>query len=518
MTFPRASGLLLHPTSLPGPFGIGDLGPEAYAFVEFLQSSGQQLWQLLPLGPTGYGDSPYACYSAFAGNPLLISPELLVQEELLTVHDLHVAELPPSDRVEFDQVHASKSALLSKSYDRYQVSTDRQLRSAFETFGEENASWLDDYALFQALKNAHGGIAWNEWDTSIRLREANSLAGAKNQLEREVEAQKFYQFLFFKQWFSLKAFANERGIKIIGDIPIFVAQDSADVWTNPEQFKLDDEGKPLVVAGVPPDYFSSTGQYWGNPLYNWDRMLADGFHWWIERVRASLQIVDIARVDHFRGFAACWEIPGGDSTAERGRWVEAPGRELFTAIRAALGDLPIIAEDLGVITPDVEKLRDDFGLPGMRILQFAFSSDTANQDLPHNYHRNVVVYTGTHDNDTTVGWFNSVAGEGSTRSVEQIKREQDFCLRYLNSDSREIHWDFVRTVLASVANTALIPLQDLLGLGTNARMNLPNSTSGNWSWRFEQDGLTDAHAERLLSLTETYGRLARHPVETIKLD
>jgi 4-alpha-glucanotransferase len=290
-------------------------------------------------------------------------------------------------------------------------------------------------------------------------------------------------------------------------LPIFVAQDSADVWTNPDQFKLDKNGRPLVVAGVPPDYFSSTGQLWGNPLYNWKRMEADGFTWWIERVRATLKVVDIARVDHFRGFAACWEIPGGDKTAERGQWVEAPGRELFAAIRKNLGELPIIAEDLGVITPDVVALRDGFGFPGMRILQFGFGGDAKNIDLPHNYIANVVAYTGTHDNDTTVGWFESVAGEGSTRTAEQIERERKFCLDYLNSDGREIHWDFIRAVLASVANTAIVPLQDVLGLGTEARMNLPNSTEGNWSWRYRAGALTDEIAARLKELTTLYGRL-----------
>jgi 4-alpha-glucanotransferase len=304
----------------------------------------------------------------------------------------------------------------------------------------------------------------------------------------------------------LKQYCNKRGLSIVGDLPIFVAQDSADVWTNPEQFKLDKNGKPIVVAGVPPDYFSSTGQLWGNPLYNWERMLADGFKWWVERVRATLTVVDIARVDHFRGFAACWEIPGGDKTAERGQWVEAPGRELFSAIRKSLGELPIIAEDLGVITPDVVALREEFGFPGMRILQFGFGSDSKNIDLPHNYVPNVVAYTGTHDNDTTRGWFDSVAGEGSTRTAKQIERERKFCLDYLNTDGEEIHWDFIRSVLASVANTAVIPLQDLLGLGTEARMNLPNSTEGNWAWRYESGALTDAIGSRLKQLTELYGR------------
>jgi 4-alpha-glucanotransferase len=518
MSFSRASGILLHPTSLPNRFGVGDLGPEAYAFVDFLVASGQRLWQVLPLGPTGHGDSPYACYSAFAGNSLLVSPERLREEGLLTQHELDDIRSLSAERVEFESVHQSKDAILRKAYDNYQRSNDTRLRSVFETFTDENASWLEDYALFRALKTAHSGVAWTDWESAIIRREPAALESARNNLQSEIAAHKFFQFLFFKQWFALKDYCNERGIKIIGDIPIFVAQDSADVWTNPDQFKLDENRRPVVVAGVPPDYFSATGQYWGNPLYDWGRMLADGFRWWIERVRAALQMVDIARVDHFRGFAASWEIPGGDTTAERGRWVEAPGRELFTEIRRVLGDLPIIAEDLGVITPDVEKLRDDFGLPGMGILQFAFSSDARNKDLPHNYHRNMVVYTGTHDNDTTVGWFNSIAGPGSTRTAEQIKKEQDFCKRYLRIDGTQIHWDMIRALLASVANTAIIPLQDVLGLGNEARMNLPNSVTGNWSWRFKKGALTNQHSALLQDLTDLYGRTARLDSETLKPD
>lgn len=518
MSFPRASGILLHPTSLPGRFGIGDLGDEAYRFADFLVASGQSLWQVLPLGPTGYGDSPYACYSAFAGNTLLISPERLLEEGLLAKNDLDEIPALPTEQVDFERVHQSKDIILDKAFACYQRTTDTELRSAFETFAEQNASWLNDYALFRALKSAHGGKAWHEWGRPLVQREPAVLTRARVDLHDQIEAHKFFQFLFFRQWFALKAYCNERGVKLIGDVPIFVAQDSADVWTNPDQFKLDQDGRPTVVAGVPPDYFSATGQFWGNPLYNWERMLADGFRWWIERVRATLQTVDIARIDHFRGFAACWEIPGADTTAERGRWVEVPGRELFNAIRSALGDLPIIAEDLGVITPDVEKLRDGFGFPGMRILQFAFSSDTKNIDLPHNYHGNVVVYTGTHDNDTTVGWFNSVAGEGSTRTAEQITAERTFCLKYLNTQGTEIHWDFIRSVLASVADTAIVPLQDLLGLGNEARMNLPNSTKGNWIWRFQDVALAEAQTRRLRHLTDIYGRIRRHEVESIKLD
>jgi 4-alpha-glucanotransferase len=508
MTFPRASGILLHPTSLPGPYGVGDLGSEAYRFADFLGASGQTLWQVLPLGPTGYGDSPYACYSAFAGNTLLISPERLLKAGLMGKSDLAGLPSLPSGKVDFAAAHQSKDAILAKAFANYQRTTDTEFRSEFETFAEQNASWLDDYALFRALKNAHGGAAWHEWEREFVQRTTAALTHTRKELHDQIEAQKFYQFLFFRQWYELKAYCNRRGIKVIGDIPIFVAHDSADVWMSPDQFKLNSDGTPIVVAGVPPDYFSKTGQYWGNPLFNWEHMRTDGFKWWIERVRATLQMVDIARIDHFRGFAACWEIPGGDITAERGRWVEAPGRELFTAIRNALGELPIIAEDLGVITPDVEKLRDDFGLPGMRILQFAFSSDTKNIDLPHNYHSNVVVYTGTHDNDTTVGWFNSVAGEGSTRTAKQIECERQFCMKYLNTKGKDIHWDFIRAVLASVANTAIVPMQDVLGLGTEARMNLPNSTSGNWLWRFDDNALTNDLAERLRDLTDLYGRLA----------
>jgi 4-alpha-glucanotransferase len=506
VSFPRSSGILLHPTSLPGRFGVGDLGDEAHAFVDFLAASGQSLWQVLPLGPTGFGDSPYQCFSAFAGNTLLVSPARLVGDGLLGADDLERAPSFPDERVDFGKAIEFKNALLRKAFERFKQTADQNLRAYFEHFSHQASGWLDDYALYRALKDAQGGKAWNEWEPAFARRDPSALAAARERLRDQIDAQKFYQFLFFRQWAALKAYAHERGVKLVGDIPIFVARDSADVWMNPDQFKLDRGGNPLVVAGVPPDYFSATGQLWGNPIYNWDRMLQDGFRWWIERVRATLETFDIVRVDHFRGFAASWEIPGGDKTAERGRWVEVPGRELFSAIKNALGELPIIAEDLGVITPDVEALRDGFGLPGMRILQFAFGGDTRNLDLPHNYIKNCVVYTGTHDNDTTVGWFTSVAGAGSTRNEAQIERERKFCLEYLASDGREIHWDFIRAVLASVADTAVLPLQDLLGLGTQARMNLPNSTDGNWAWRYKSDALTKELGERLKKMTELYGR------------
>jgi len=507
VSFPRASGILLHPTSLPSPFGIGDLGEDAFRFADFLESCGQTIWQTLPLGPTGYGDSPYASYSAFAGNTMLISPQQLIEQGLLDEEAALGAPKFSEEHVEFQKVIEFKQPLLRKAFDRFQNDSDTTLHREFQAFTNHMMWWLDDYALFRALKDAHEGRAWNEWEPELVRRDPQALERAREHLREEIEAQKFYQYLFFKQWAQLRSHCHMMGIKLVGDIPIFVAQDSADVWTQPRQFKLDEQGKPIVVAGVPPDYFSKTGQMWGNPIYNWEQMLADGFSWWIKRVQATLQIVDILRIDHFRGFAASWEIPGGDKTAERGAWVNVPGRELFRAIKNALGELPIMAEDLGVITPDVEKLRDEFGFPGMRILQFGFSSDTKNNDLPHNYIQNSVAYTGTHDNDTTLGWFNSHAGAGSTRDAAQIERERRYCLSYLNSDGSEIQWDFIRALLASVANTAIIPLQDVLGLGTEARMNLPNSVSGNWAWRYKREALTNELGKRLRKLTEVYGRM-----------
>jgi 4-alpha-glucanotransferase len=518
VSFSRSSGILLHPTSLPGAYGVGDLGGAAYDFIDFLAASGQSLWQVLPLGPTGYGDSPYQSFSAFAGNALLVSPERLCEEDLLDRRDLAAAPKFADERVDFGAAIEFKNKLLRRAFENFRHTTDTSLRGSFETFSQREAAWLDDYALYRAMKDARNGVAWNRWEAPMLKREPHALAAAREGLREQIDAHKFYQFLFFKQWHALKRYANERGISVVGDIPIFVAHDSADVWTNPHLFKLNEDGSPRVVAGVPPDYFSATGQLWGNPLYDWERLRADDFRWWIARVRSMLHTVDILRIDHFRGFAASWEIPGGDQTAERGRWVNAPGRELFTAIKRALGDAPILAEDLGVITPDVEALRDDFNFPGMRILQFAFGGDSKNIDLPHNYHRNIAVYTGTHDNDTTVGWFKSAAGAGSTRKAEEIERERKFCLDYLNSDGREIHWDFIRAVLASVGNIAIIPLQDVLGLGNEARMNLPNSTSGNWSWRYTAGALTPSLRARLKELTALYGRSPKTEISDLKSD
>jgi 4-alpha-glucanotransferase len=506
VSFPRASGILLHPTSLPGRFGIGDLGDEAYGFVDFLAESEQSLWQVLPLGPTGYADSPYQGLSAFAGNTLMISPQRLVQEGLLPGDDLERVPRSRADRVNFGRVIEYKKSLLEKAFLNFKRTTDTGLRADFLAFVQNADAWLEDYALFSALKDAHKGAPWSEWEPPLLKRDPGALATARDALHHKVEAEKFAQYLFFKQWSALKNYCHDRHIEIIGDMPIFVAYDSADVWTHPSLFKLDAACRPTTVAGVPPDYFSATGQLWGNPIYDWDRMRADDFNWWAERMRSAFEVVDKLRVDHFRGFAASWEVPFGDNTAEHGRWVEVPGRELFTVLKNRFKDLPIIAEDLGVITPDVEALRDGFEFPGMRVLQFAFRTDSTNIDLPHNYVRNCVVYTGTHDNDTTVGWFGSKAGAGSTRDAAQIDRERAYCLKYLKTNGREVHWDFIEAAFASVANTAIVPLQDVLGLDSRARMNLPASQEGNWAWRFKADALTEKLSDRLKAATQFYNR------------
>jgi 4-alpha-glucanotransferase len=497
---------LLHPTSLPGEFGIGDLGQEAVKFVDLLVRAGQSCWQILPLGPTGYGDSPYQSFSAFAGNTLLVSPELLIEDGLIDEAGLGAKPIFPAGKVDFGAVTTWKNKLLSEAHDGFQHVTSVDLRGKFESFCQENEDWLNDYALYQAIKLTQSQKPWYEWPDKFKLRDEKTIRVAREQLFDRLCAEKFYQFLFFRQWNTVKQHANENGIKIIGDIPIFVALDSADVWCNQDKFKLNPDGTAKVVAGVPPDYFSKTGQLWGNPIYDWDAMRRDAFQWWVDRFRATFKMVDIARVDHFRGFEAAWEVPGEDTTAENGRWVNVPGKELFTTLKRELVDLPVIAEDLGVITPDVENLRDGFEFPGMRILQFAFGGDAKNHDLPHNYVQNCVAYTGTHDNDTTVGWWLSQAGAGSTRDEKAISQEHDFCRKYLDTNGTEINWGFIRTVWASVADTAIAPVQDLLGIGTEGRMNLPASTSGNWSWRLNKEAITDEIVERLLALTEIFGR------------
>jgi 4-alpha-glucanotransferase len=473
--------------------------------VDFLAAAGQRYWQMLPLGPTGYGDSPYQALSAFAGNTLLIDPEQLVSDGLLTEFDLWGAPEFPEATVDFAAVIDFKKALLGAAFQRFADSRS-QLTREYESFCSSEAAWLEDYALFRAVKNASGGLAWNRWEASLARREPSAVEQARRRFREEAETEKFRQFLFYRQWRRLREYCSERGLQLIGDVPIFVAFDSADFWANRELFKVDAAGIPTVVAGVPPDYFSPTGQLWGNPVYDWARMKRDGFRWWIDRARAALRTVDLVRLDHFRGFVASWEVAAGEQTAERGAWAPAPGAELLQALNQALGGLPFIAEDLGLITPDVVALRDSLGLPGMRVLQFAFSGDPRSVDLPYNYVRNAVAYTGTHDNDTTVGWFDSSAGEGSTRTPEQVARERRFCLDYLNSNGREIHWDFIRSVLASVADTAVIPLQDVLGLGSEARMNLPGSTAGHWRWRCRWEDFNRDAGDRLGRLTSLYGR------------
>jgi len=509
MRFRRCSGILLHPTSLPGRFGIGELGPEAYHFADFLAGTGQGIWQVLPLGPTGYGDSPYQCFSAFAGNPLLVSLEKLVEAGDLAGGDIE-KDLPPfpARQTDFGWVIVYKLPLLRKAARNFHLHASPERRREYESFCRENAAWLDNYALFIALKGAHGGEAvWNKWERDIAARQPEALAQWQERLAGEIDAQKYAQYQFFKQWLELKAYCHDRGIQMMGDIPVFVAHDSADVWAHPELFHLDAEGNPALQAGVPPDYFSATGQLWGNPLYRWDVMAETGYAWWIERFRSALRLVDIIRLDHFRGFEAYWAVFAGEKTAINGSWVKGPGAGLFEAVRKTLGDLPVVAETLGVITPEVTELRDRFGFPGMGILQFAFGVDPqAPEFKPHNYHRHFVVYTGTHDNDTTMGWWTSSGVGDSTRTPENIRAEREFARKYLATDGREMNWALIRTALASVADVAITPLQDVLGLGSDARMNLPATASGNWRWRFTRDQLTPEIGERLREMTLTYDR------------
>ncbi len=497
MPFERRAGILLHPTSLPGRYGVGALGGEAFAWIDFLESAGQRLWQVMPLGPTGYGDSPYQSFSAFAGNPYLIDLELLVEVGLLEQADLEGAPHLPEDRVDYGLLIPFKLEVLTRAFERFKAEGDPERTRRFQAFCQAQASWLDDFALFMALKEANGGAAWNEWPDAQRKRNVRALQVARKALAEAVERHQVWQWLFFDQWLELKAYANSRGVAIVGDIPIFAAYDSADVWANPDLFFLDGEGNPTVIAGVPPDYFSATGQRWGNPLYRWKALGRHGFDWWVKRIQATLELVDILRIDHFRGFEAYWEIPATEPTAVKGRWVKGPGQPLFDAIRKALGnDLPIIAEDLGVITPGVEKLRDDNELPGMKVLQFAFAADAADPYLPHNYQHNCVVYSGTHDNDTTVGWYQQAP-----------EKERDFARRYLSSNGSQIAWDFVKLANASLADTAVAPLQDVLGLGPEARMNTPGVASGNWGWRFAWQDIPAWVAPSLRDMAEVYGRL-----------
>ncbi len=497
MPFPRSSGVLLHPTSFPSRFGIGDLGLAAYRFIDFLRESSQQYWQVLPLGPTGFGNSPYSSFSAMAGNPLLISPEKLQEQGLLADEDY--AHLPafPTEKVDFDLVVQTKLPLLKKACENFKANATPLEKTEFDGFCDSKAYWLDDFSLFMALKEVHGGISWYLWEPKFAKREPEAIDQARRDLTNEIFYHKFVQFEFFRQWSQIKTYANMSGIQIIGDIPIYVAHDSADVWSNPHSFCLDEEtGEAALMAGVPPDYFSATGQLWGNPVYNWKQLQDQDFKWWIGRFEAMLDYIDVIRIDHFRGFETYWAVKKGEQTAVHGEWIKAPGEQLFEAIKQQLGKLPVMAEDLGDITPEVEALRDKFEFPGMKILQFAFNSDAANPFLPFNYERNFIVYTGTHDNDTTLGWFNQASDY-----------EKQRVLLYLGCISPEgIHWDFIRLALSSVANQAIFPLQDILGLDTQARMNFPSIAAGNWGWRYQADALTKELSDRLKDLTTLYGR------------
>lgn len=495
MKFERAAGILLHPTSLPGPYGIGDIGPMAHRWLNFLADCGCSKWQLLPLGPTGYGDSPYQCFSAFAGNPYLISPESLLNEGLLYPED--ISDLPnfPSDHVDFGALIPWKLALLDRAHQRFEERASDELRTDLAAFRQSQAAWLEDFALFMAIKEEHGGAPWVTWSPALRDREPQALDEARMRLGLSIQRQVFRQYIFFRQWGLLRAQASRLGIQIIGDIPIFVAHDSADVWAHPQHFYLDPDGRPTSVAGVPPDYFSPTGQLWGNPLYRWRAHKESGYTWWVERFRAVLTQVDIVRLDHFRGFAGYWKVSGKAKTAVKGRWVRGPGRDFLQAVRIALGSLPIIAEDLGVITPDVVKLRDGFGLPGMKILQFAFEGGPQDPFLPHNYPQNCVVYTGTHDNDTARGWYERVNDDSRA-----------FYHRYLDRDGSQVAWDMIRACWASVAVYALAPMQDFLELDNSARMNYPGNPSGNWTWRMPEDALNEELARRIRELNYLYFR------------
>ncbi|MDB9313006.1 4-alpha-glucanotransferase [Spirulina sp. CS-785/01] len=501
MDFERASGVLLHPTSFPSRFGIGDLGQGAYEFVDFLAKSKQKLWQILPLGPTGYEHSPYTMnFSAFAGNPLMISLEKLAEEGLLKAEELQplTGDDIQSDQVNFARVIPHKTQYLQQAFETFR---SQPIPPEFEQFCQEQAVWLEDYVLFMVIHEQFPEQMWNEWEYDLRHRNPDALKAKAEECKDRVFYHKFLQFKFFEQWKQLRSYANERDIKIIGDVSIYVCENSADVWAHPEIFKLNPETlKPTYIAGVPPDYFSATGQLWGNPVYDWEKLKETEYAWWIERFRATLEYVDLVRIDHFRGFEAYWQVPFGETTALSGEWVEAPGEDFFETLRNKLGYLPVLAEDLGIITPEVEALRDQFGFPGMKILLFAFSEGADHPYLPHNFPRNCLVYTGTHDNDTTLGWWEK-AGETEKANVAF----------YLGYDSPEdipsITWGLMRLALSSVANQAIIPLQDILSLDNRARMNDPSVIPGNWRWRYaESSMLTEGLCEQLRQLTEGYNR------------
>ena len=494
MTRKRESGILLHPTSLPGPHGLGSLGEEAFRFVDFLAETGQSVWQILPLGPTGYGDSPYSAFSAFAGNAMLISLEKVTETGDLPPSALEGVSRPEGE-ADYGFVYDFKGRMLFRAAHRFNQSAGPERRQAFDEFCAHQAYWLNDYVLFRALRRHFGERSWLEWPEDIRRREPAALAHWGEELSEQVFFRKYAQFVFFEQWFALKRYANQRGIRIMGDLPIFIALDSVDVWANARLFYLDEENRPILVAGVPPDYFSETGQRWGNPMYRWERMAEQGFSWWMARFRWNLAQTDMVRIDHFRGFESCWAIPAEEETAVNGQWMPVPGEALFQTLLETLGEAPVVAEDLGLITPQVEALRDRFGFPGMKVLQFAFGSGPDNPYLPHNLVRNCVVYTGTHDNDTTLGWWRSLKA--------QERRE---VLAYLGSTGENMPWDLIRPAMASVADLCILPLQDILGLNGGARMNTPGAGDSNWRWRFLPGALGSRVRSRLAEMTRIFGR------------
>lgn len=491
----RSAGVLLHPTSLPGRYGIGDLGYELVSFLDWAQSAGLRIWQVLPLNPPGYGNSPYGCHSSYAGNPLLISPQRLLQEGFLPERSLDNVPEFNDERVDFDAVTQFKRALLRQSWEHFQTNATASQRHWLDAFEADN-KWLDDWALYASLKEQHTGSTWTSWPQPVAMRDRNAINAARRELADQIVFHKYVQFLFFRQWAAVREAADARKIRIMGDVPIYVAADSADVWANRNLFQLDEKGDPTVVAGVPPDYFSATGQRWGNPLYRWDLLRDQKYRWWVSRFRAALRFADIIRIDHFRGFAAYWEIPAAEPTAIHGRWMPGPGRALFDAVREALGDVELVAEDLGFITAEVHELRNAIDLPGMKILQFAFAQVNS-PHLPHCYDARTVVYTGTHDNDTARGWYEN-ASPG----------ERQLAATYLGiDDSTEAEWALIRAAYTSVAETAIVPVQDVLGLGSEARMNRPGDGVANWAWRCGPAALTREHADRLRHLAEISGRI-----------
>lgn len=491
----RRSGILAHPTSFESNYGIGDLGKSAYTFIDFLEKANQTYWQVLPITPTGYADSPYQSFSSFAGNTMLIDLEDLVAMDLLASSDLENPPAFPKDHVDYGWVIPYKNALLRKAYANYLALDNSRLRTTFNDFVKENQYWLEDFSVFMAVFEDHGQVSWHDFEPEIAVYTKKTRAAWEEKLKDEIIYQKFLQFLFFKQWFALKTYANSKGIDIIGDVPIFVADNSADVWTNKELFYLDEDCNPTVVAGVPPDYFAAEGQLWGNPLYDWEKCKATGYKYWFSRIEHTLKCVDLLRIDHFRGFESYWSVPYGAPNAIHGQWKKGPGKDFFIKLKEDLGDLPIIAEDLGIITKEVEALRDELNLPGMNVLHFAFMDEDENNHLPHNYRVNTVCYTGTHDNDTTIGWYKGIAEEG-----------RDKFRRYLNTDGSTPNWDLIRACLGSVSEIAIVPIQDVLSEDSDCRMNTPGTQSGNWTYRFTMNQLESGITEYLKSLTELFGR------------